>query len=88
MIIKNIYRLSEYKITPEKKNQKVNEGKPDLTKLIDIIHRHSIKAWIAYAAAFLTVIAALVGAVIIGFWNNGEDHHREGKESAGHHRKH
>jgi hypothetical protein len=75
-------------VTHDKKDQKVNAGKPDLTKLIDIIHRHRIKKWIAYTAAFLTVIAAFTAALIIVFWNNGEDHHREGKHSAGHHRKH
>ena len=75
-------------ITHDKKDQKFNAGEPDLTKLINIIHRHPIKAWIAYAAAFFTVIAAFIVAIIIGFWNNGEDHHREGKHSTSHHRKH
>jgi hypothetical protein len=72
----------------DKKDRKVRTGKPDLTKWIDIIHRHRIKTWIAYAAAFFTVIAALVAAVIIGFWNNEKDHHREGKHTTSHHRRH
>ena len=71
-----------------KKDRKVKTVRPDLTKLIDIIHRQSIKTWLACAAAFFTVIAALVAAVVIGFWNNEKDHHQEGKHSTSHHRKH
>jgi hypothetical protein len=71
-----------------KSDRKVRLGKPDLTKLIGIIHRQRIKTWLACAAAFFTVIAAIVAAVIIGFWNNEKDHHREGKHSTSHHRKH
>jgi hypothetical protein len=75
-------------ITHDKKDQKVNAGKPDLTKLIDVIHRQSIKAWITYAAAFFAVIAALIVAIVSGFWNNEIDHHREGKHSSSQQRKH
>ena len=72
----------------DKKDRKVRTGKPGLIRLIDIIHRHRIKTWIAWAAAFLAVTAALIAALIIGFWNNEKDHHREGKHSTSHHREH
>jgi hypothetical protein len=75
-------------LTRDKKNRKISAGKPDLTKWIDIIHRHRIKALITYAAVIFAVIAALIVAIVSGFWNKEKDHHREGKESAGHHRKH